>query len=82
MLFISLGCSALVFYTVQFAGSFAFFWLDYLLTSLCGIGKLSNLLQTPFCHPAASRCSVRCCRWSLTAASVVLALLLLHKLAS
>ena len=35
----SLAFSALVFYTVRLAGSFAFFWLDYLLTCSIGIGE-------------------------------------------
>lgn len=38
-LFVSLACSALVFYTVRLAGNFAYFWLDYFMTTLCGIGE-------------------------------------------
>ncbi len=40
ILFLSLACSALVFYTVRLSGSFVYFWLIFLMTSLCGIGEL------------------------------------------
>ena len=45
----SLAFSALVFYTVRLAGSFAFFWLDYLLTCSIGIGE-SQQQPSPATH--------------------------------
>ena len=49
----SLAFSALVFYTVRLAGSFAFFWLDYLLTCSIGIGE-SSQQSSPAIHQSQS----------------------------
>ena len=40
MVFISLFTTLLVFYTVRLAGSYFYFWIVYLLTSLTGVSEL------------------------------------------
>lgn len=38
MVLVSVCTTALVFYTVRLAGSFVYFWINYLLTALNGVG--------------------------------------------
>lgn len=49
MVLISLCTTLLVFYTVRLAGSYFYFWIVYLLTSLTGVSKLPRYIPNVHC---------------------------------